>query len=100
MLAYYIPYGNEENTVDYSKEQLKDPNIVKNLFDLCQILEGYITYEGWLFLIAYHGYESLFDIDSESGWFDCANLDSFKKEIVYQRDLAKITAIDECGNIW
>ncbi|MDO4975708.1 MAG: hypothetical protein Q4E53_00445 [Eubacteriales bacterium] len=100
MLAYYMPYGNEENTIEYTKEQLQDPSLVKELFDYCHIYEGYITYEGWLYLIEIFGYDFLFEMNQESGWFDCKDLESYISQVNYEMNLARMTSIDECGNIW
>ena len=57
------------------------------LFDYCQILEGYITKSGWKFLIEYYGYERLLEIDKRSGWLsertEC-NLGEYIKWIQYE----------------
>ena len=69
MLAYYLyPFEKGQEPREYTKEKLMDPQTVKELFDYCQILEGYITKEGWEFLIKHYGYEKLYEIDKKSGW--------------------------------
>ena len=56
-------------------------SIVEELFDYCQILEAYITKDGWEFLTKYHGYEQLYEIDKRSGWFDEETIDAFKEAV-------------------
>ncbi|MBU5484242.1 hypothetical protein KQI86_07860 [Clostridium sp. MSJ-11] len=65
LLAFYVyplPKGTE-----YTKEQLKDINIVEELFDYASILEACITKKGWDYLITVHGYETLFNVNQKSG---------------------------------
>lgn len=75
-LAYrYYPWGGRGgNYREYTAEELKDPKKVEVLFDYCQILEAYITVEGWHFLIAQYGFEKLYEIDRKSGWYDMDTL--------------------------
>ena len=47
----------------YFEGDLKNPDIVVEIFDYCQILLAYITSNGWQFLINYYGYELLFDLN-------------------------------------
>ncbi len=69
MLALYIyPYLSNQKPKEYTKQDLMDPLKVEELFDLCQIYEGYITKSGWCFLIENYGYEVLSEIDRKSGW--------------------------------
>ena len=69
MLAYYFySFGKVKYSKEYSEDDLKNPETLKDIFDLCQILEAYITKEGWEFLIHYYGYEKLYEIDQKSGW--------------------------------
>lgn len=85
LLAYYCyspaPCGNYR---EISAEELKDPKKVEILFDFCQILKAYITAEGWHFLIAQHGFQKLYEIDRESGWFDEDTLEEFVMDICGQ----------------
>ena len=75
MLAYYYyPFKGNQELREYTKEELMDPNKVEELFDYCQILEAYITKEGWEFLIRHYGYEKLYEIDKKSGWFDAGGV--------------------------
>lgn len=75
MLAFYMPYPYEkDNILEYTENDLMNPEIVEQLFDYCQILEGYITKTGWGFLISNYGYEALFEINKKSGWLDSKNL--------------------------
>lgn len=75
LLAFYIfplPKGTE-----YTKEQLKDVNIVEKLFDYAQILEACITKKDWDYLLSVNGYETLFKINQKSGWYDVENINDF-----------------------
>lgn len=79
MLAYYhYPFVDNQNFIEYTKEDLTVPSKVEELFDYCQILEAYITKSGWDFLIQYYGYDKLYQIDKKSGWFDAENLEEFQ----------------------
>ncbi len=78
-LAYRIypePCGTE-----YQHSNLMDRADVECLFDYCQILEAMISRAGWIELIAYHGYQVLYEINEKSGWFDCDNLEEFIFEV-------------------
>ncbi|MCR5540640.1 MAG: hypothetical protein K6F71_07465 [Ruminococcus sp.] len=84
MLAYYFyPFEPNQNVREYSKEQLMDTKIVETLFDYCQILEAYITKQGWAFLIDHYGYEKLYEIDKASGWIDADTLEEYKEWVQY-----------------
>lgn len=75
LLAFYIyplPKG-----IEYTKEQLNDVNKVEELFDYEQILEACITKKGWEYLLNEHGYETLFKIDSKSGWHNAEDINDF-----------------------
>lgn len=88
MLAYYMPKPYEkENVKEYTAEDLLDPEVVEELFDYCQILEGYITKSGWDYLISNHGYENLFQIDKKSGWIDSDNLEEYISDLEYEKEL-------------
>ena len=51
MLAFYLyPFEPNKKFREYTEDDLKDPKIVEELFDYCQILEAYITKDGWEFL--------------------------------------------------
>ena len=91
MLAYYMPRPYEkENVKEYTAEDLLDPEVVEELFDYCQILEGYITKSGWDYLISIHGYENLFQIDKKSGWIDSDNLEEYISDLEYEKELGLI----------
>ena len=70
-LAFYCypgaPCGNYR---EYTAEELKDPEKLESVFDLCQIYEALITADGWHFLIGHYGFRQLYEIDQKSGWFD------------------------------
>ena len=78
LLAYYCyspaPCGNYR---EISAEELKDPKKVESLFNLCQIYEANITADGWHFLIGQYGFQRLYEIDKESGWFDEDTLEEY-----------------------
>ena len=82
---YYPQYGQGGNFREYTAEELTDPKKAEALFDYCQILNAYITAEGWHFLIAHYGFEKLYEIDRKSGWYDCDTLAEYIETI--------------CGNI-
>lgn len=78
----------EPNGTNYYQNDLMTQEQVERLFDYCQILEAIIFDKGWLFLISYYGYEELFEINNKSGWFECSDLEDFKKYIEsYQNDI-------------
>ena len=84
MLAYRLyPFAPGQNVVEYTGEQLMDPETVKELFDYCQILEAYITKKGWAFLTDHYGYEKLYEIDKKSGWTDEDTLEGYKERVQY-----------------
>lgn len=85
-------YGSADNTLAfgiyplpdgtrYRKQDLMDKEVVETLFDHCQILQAAIFEDGWKFLLSYHGYDVLFAINKQSGWFDCETIDEFKIEL-------------------
>ena len=79
MLAFYhYPFFENQKCMEYTRDDLMNPDKVGELFDYCQILEAYITKSGWDFLINHYGYDGLYDIDKKSGWFDAENLEEFK----------------------
>ena len=80
----YHPRSPGGNYREYTAEELKNPEKVESLFDLCQILEAYITADGWHFLIAQHGFQRLYEIDKKSGWFDEDTLEEFVMDICGQ----------------
>lgn len=84
MLAYRLyPFAPGQNVVEYTGEQLMEPETVKKLFDYCQILEAYITKKGWAFLTDHYGYEKLYEIDKKSGWTDEDTLAGYIERVRY-----------------
>ncbi|BFT72416.1 hypothetical protein [Paenibacillus sp. P36] len=84
-LAYRIypePFGTK-----YQYTDLMNKAIVEKLFDYCQILEAMISREGWDFLINYHGYQVLYEINEKSEWFDCEHLEGFIFEVEAHIDI-------------
>lgn len=73
-----------------------DPIVVQQVFDYCQILEGHITYSGWLFLLKQFGYERLYDIDQKSGWFDSSSLEEFVQDVDLEIRMVKASEFDTC----
>lgn len=96
ILAFYIPQGSEECIKEYSKEELMNPSVVQQVFDYCQILEGHITYSGWLFLVKQYGYERLYDIDQKSGWFDSTSLEEFIQDVDLEIRMVRASEYDTC----
>lgn len=91
MLAFYCyPFVRNRNIKEYTKEDLIDPDKVKELFDYCQILEGYITKSGWDFLINHYGYKKLYEINHKSGWLDADSLDDFISSVKYEIECSEL----------
>lgn len=85
-LAFYIyplPYGT-----NYTADDLSVQDKVVELFNYCQILKGYISREGWDFLISHYGLDKLFQIDKASGWSDCESVKEYSKWVEYQKELS------------
>lgn len=78
-LAFYI-YPEPKGT-RYFDDDLKHETTVKILFDYCQIFDAIIYKEGWRFLIDYHGYEKLFEINKRSDYLDASTLEEFIEEV-------------------
>ncbi len=79
MLAFYhYPFTHNNKFIEYTESDLSTPEQVQKLFDYCQILEAYITYQGWQFLIEKYGWEQLFQINAESDWIDSDNIHDFR----------------------
>ncbi len=57
---------------------------MEELFDYCQILEAYITKQGWAFLIEHYGYEKLYEIDKKSGWLGDDTLEEYIASVEYE----------------
>ena len=88
MLAFYSPNPHDaDNITEYNESDLTNPEIVEQLFDYCQILEGYITKSGWEFLISHYGYKTLFEINNRSGWIDAETLEEYIKALDYEIEL-------------
>ena len=88
MLAFYhYPFVDNQNFIEYTKDDLAVPSKVEELFDYCQILEANITKSGWDFLIQFYGYEKLYQIDKKSGWFDAENLEEFQRCIQAEMEI-------------
>ena len=91
MLAFYLyPFADNQKPLEYTAEDLRNPSKVEELFDYCQIREGYITKSGWDFLIQNYGYEELYRIDKKSGWLDTESPDEYRLEVETQRELGAI----------
>ena len=88
MLAFYSPYPHEkDNITEYNEKDLIKPEVVEQLFDYCQIHEGYITKSGWEFLIFHYGYETLYEINLKSGWIDAGSVEEYIKDLDYEIEL-------------
>lgn len=95
MLAYYFyPFAHNRNVREYTEAELKNPAIVEEVFDYCQIREAQITEAGWAFLIQHYGYEKLFEIDKRSGWLSdrCNNTGDITEYIEWVKYEREITA--------
>lgn len=90
MLAYYFyPFEENQKYREYTEEELMNPKVVEEVFDYCQILEAYISKEGWSFLIDHYGYEKLYEIDKKSGWFDEDTLEEFIETVKQEMNHAE-----------
>lgn len=90
MLAYYFyPFEEKQQYREYTEEELMNPKVVEEVFDYCQILEAYITKEGWSFLIDHYGYKKLYEIDKKSGWFDEDTLEEFTETVKQEMNHAE-----------
>lgn len=78
-LAYRI-YPKPIGTL-YFKEDLSTNEQVINLFDYCQILEAIITKDGWRYLLHNFGIETLYELNSKSGWQDCESIQEFQNYV-------------------
>lgn len=83
LYIYPIPDGTE-----YGSKELSNPQKVIELFDYCQILEAVISKQGWEYLIDYYGYENLFRINQESGWFDCSSIEELISYIKSEKEIS------------
>ena len=82
MLAYYhYPFDENNNYTEYIEDDLSNPEKLQELFDYCQILEAYITYDGWKFLVKKYGFKKLFEINNKSGWIDADNIQEYQSWI-------------------
>ena len=81
---YPLPNGTQ-----YTEEDIKTIDDVVRLFDYCQILEAYISKDGWNYLIDRFGLNELFEADKRSGWFDCTSIEEFAEVITTEIGNAK-----------
>lgn len=91
MLAYYFyPFvRNNRECIPYSEADLLKEEKVIELFDYCQILEAYIIFEGWVYLIEKHGWEKLYQLDRESGWFDVESIEEYRACVKSEMEMLK-----------
>ena len=90
MLAFYhYPFVDNNKFIEYTETDLSTPKQVRKLFDYCQILEAYITYQGWEFLIERYGWEQLFQINMESDWISVDNLHDFHLWVKNEMEILK-----------
>ncbi len=82
---YQFPEPGGRN---YTEEELRDPALVEELFDYCQIWRAVISREGWDFLLSAHGLEELYRIDCRSGWHCSPDMEAFAAEVEYERSTA------------
>lgn len=73
---YPEPHGYTYYETDLANEQ-----DVEILFDYCQILEATIWEAGWQYLISRFGYDTLYKINTRSGWFNSESVDEFISDI-------------------
>lgn len=74
------------NGIKYTEADIQTVDDVVVLFDYCQILEAYITKDGWNYLIDKFGINELYEADIKSGWFDCPNVEEFAEAVAGEMD--------------
>ena len=82
MLACYIypmPKGTE-----YTETDLRNPDVVVELFGYCGILEGLITKAGWRFLVEEYEYERLYEMDKEAIWNDSDTIEEYIDWVLHE----------------
>ncbi len=67
-LGHSIMDKTLNNIEEYTKEDLMDSKKGKMIFRMYYFYEVHMTKSGWQFLIDYHGYEGLHEIDMNYGW--------------------------------
>ena len=81
---YPLPNGTK-----YTEEDIQTIDDVIRIFDYCQILEAYISINGWNYLIDRFGLNELFEADKRSGWFDCNSIEEFTEAIKSEMNKAE-----------
>ena len=89
VLGWYL-FPEPEGTC-YGEEELKDPEVVKELFGYCGLWYALISQEGWDFLLEVYGLERLYQIDHDSLWHDSLDLTQFAADVAYERGIAPKT---------
>lgn len=92
-VAFFWSLCDSAIMFDYKQSDFKDISDVKRLFENCKnscLIDDYahppicfIYGEGWEFLIKRFGYESLFEINREVGWFNTKDIELFKSNIAH-----------------
>ncbi len=83
----FAPHNKDMKPIPYTAEDLSDLKKVEELFDLAQILEAYITYDGWQFLIKKYGWEKLYESNNRSGWIDADDLEDYQEWVKYEMEI-------------
>lgn len=76
-------FGNEMGR-DYFAKDLEGDDQIVILFDLCQILQAYITPEGWRHLFSNFGIKRLYGIDKISGWLNTDDPEDWIQSLYYE----------------
>lgn len=72
----------------YTQLELKNPDVVEEVFDYCQILLATITARGWWFLLDTHGVDGLLEINERSGWFSDDSREEAIEDLYYYSRIA------------
>lgn len=72
----------------YSAADLKQPGKVKAVFAAGKEAQGYITADGWAFLLSVWSIKDLLEMDRDSGWFHSGEEGESKAHLIYQSLMA------------
>lgn len=70
---YALPEG-----IDYFEDDMDTVEKVKTIFIQCRTREARIFQQGWQYLVDRFGEETLFEINSRTGWYPCATIAEYR----------------------
>lgn len=87
--AEVLGWRNREGEGDlYTASDLMDKDKVKELFAAGKAAQGYITAEGWAFLLGTWQLEGLLELDLDSRWFHSGRPEESAAHLIYQSLMA------------